>query len=604
MIRNNLNLLKSQITNSKQNIKNLLKFNGLKIYKNFTITNEEKGKGTFSPINNQKVVDYDNTFDKSTNNRPSSASKIFGLPRHVVDLYIEYPVDINTNLFNRLFKNVNYEVNTQIVVDKGNIFKAFQALILFSYIKVDTFVIIDDEEDLETLLSISESTLKEPAVHVYDSQSMTKMFNYEHRGVCFLNSKKLMENNCLNKLTENLKNKRVFFIFYNIKSWGNFMTFLGNPKIGDLIKLNYFHTLQRENSNSSLLQKFFSKTIQTYILNQSEQKELLLAGIINYGMTVTEDSLALTSFECAKKYIRQNKRVLILCTSQEEKNKILKEIEMNSSFFGQNKKKLINVLLGNEVTDEETSNPFDVLIEAPFVSVSEFINRKLSLFKLEEKKDCVMISLLRPDHAKIMDEHRQSDSLKIKIMNLLSSSFLYNDIIPSCETKITSDLNKNEFYSKVEDFATKFKCNHKGFEYYFENISKNPNLVKKISQIFFEQNFKEFFTQEREDISLLTGEKGFYTVLLRPLSTNQLDERYTITRFLLRHGLIETANYEEKVLRIFNTFDFVFDIPVNKLEELMRKASEAKIHVEHLSERPVVFHHQFSDFLKGKKNVK
>ena len=122
-------------------------------------------------------------------------------------------------------------------------------------------------------------------------------------------------------------------------------------------------------------------------------------------------------------------------------------------------------------------------------------------------------------------------------------------------------------------------------------------------KIFFEQNFKEFFTQEREDISLLTGERGFYTVLIRPLSTNQLDERYTITRFLLRNGLVETANYEEKVLRIFNSFDFVFDIPVNKLDELLRTASDAKLHVEHLSERPIVFHHQFSDLLKGKKNV-
>jgi hypothetical protein len=127
-------------------------------------------------------------------------------------------------------------------------------------------------------------------------------------------------------------------------------------------------------------------------------------------------------------------------------------------------------------------------------------------------------------------------------------------------------------------------------------------MLKKICLHFFSQNKKLLFDTNRENISLLTGESGFYTVKITPISSKQLEERYFVMKFLMRNGLAEANEYDRKVFRIYQSFSFVFDIPCDRFEELKAKAEDSEMSMEFIKELPIIFHHQYSDMLKNNKN--
>jgi hypothetical protein len=629
MISKNFNFLKVLINSKKKE----LKINHYQNCKNFAFTplkvtneptefnkraNNENSSQFQSPAPNKSTYVKPDYFEKFSNVRPESVIKIFSLPRHVQDLYMKAPLDINSELTNKISRKISHDVNSNFVIGNGNMIRVLQTVLLFAYVKKTVYVFIDSEEELQAYLNAAETVLNEPAFHIFDEKSISTIQGYEMRSISFININRLKENNLLDKINNHILDKTGLFIFLDIKNWQNVDDFLRISKVGEKIFKGVISVLQKENEKKyTVLRKYMSRTIQETIFTKKEQKELNLFGISHYGMSVTEEGIITVSLECAKKYLRHGKQVLILCQNLKDKEKILKEIDSTSSIFGKKEKELLKVYLSEEMdqlinsqNQEENSennnnkaenpnflNYFDVLIEAPFISETHINYRKFNFLKADPDDNATMISLIRPYDFRIIDEMRQSDTLKIKVINLLSSAFLYNDLITKNDVK-TENLNKNEFYEKVENFANEFKPKHKSFDYYYDNIKNNPVLLKKIVHMFFEQNFKEFFTKEREDVSLITGEAGYKTVIIKPMTTLQLEERYSVTRFLLRHGFCETANYDEQVLRIFNSFNFVFDVPADKIDIIRKKAAEENYIIENVHERPIIFYHQFREFLR------
>lgn len=623
MISKNFNFLKV-LSKSKYEVKKMNIYNNFKKFA-FTPLKIENKKNSKEIIDNENTPSFANRnssskspeyFEKFSNERPKNKIKIFSLPRNIQDLYMKAPLDINSDITENISKKILHDIHSNFVVGNGSLIKVLQTILLFTYLKKSLYIIIDNEEDLSKYIKAAENVLKEPAFNICDEKSLSNIKGY--RGAYFLNINKLKENNLINKISNHVLDRNGIFIFLDIKNWNSLDDFILKSKLNEKIQKGLISVLQKENENKyNILNKYLSKPFQNAIFTINQQKELNLSGITHYGMSVTEQGIITVSIECAKKYLRKDKNVLILCKNSKEKDKILKEIESNSSVFGNKEKELLKVYLSEELDqviknqDENKQknhikdylNYFDVLIEAPFVSESLFNYRKYNFLKIGPQDNPEIISLIRPNDFLIIDDMRQRDVLKIKVINLLSSTFLYNDLININDLK-TQNLNKNEFYEKLEKFANEFQPKHKSFDYYYDNIKNNQVLLKRIVHMFFEQNFKEFFTKEREDISLITGERGYSTVIIKPMTTLQLEERYSITRFLLRHGLCETANYDEQVFRIFNSFDFVFDVSSENLEILKKKAAEESFIVENIDERPIVFHHQFRELLKDNHKEK
>lgn len=75
--------------------------------------------------------------------------------------------------------------------------------------------------------------------------------------------------------------------------------------------------------------------------------------------------------------------------------------------------------------------------------------------------------------------------------------------------------------------------------------------------------------------------------------------RYSIVKFLLRENISNIANLDEKIFRVFETMDYVVDVPFNHLEDIQKRAEETNLIIQEISTLPVLYQNPFKDYYRS-----
>jgi hypothetical protein len=255
---------------------------------------------------------------------------------------------------------------------------------------------------------------------------------------------------------------------------------------------------------------------------------------------------------------------------------------------------------------------FEVVIELPFESIDEFNRRQESLDNSSINKQSYMISLINPKSSREIEELQKTTNIKFKIQNLISKiQNINNESVPlessESESNLNSDkTNKEEqsFFKNIQNMVQKSKVHvekNEIIESYYQKLKSNPFLQKTIFSLFLNSNFDQFFTNnDVENISLLNSKKGFRTVQISPLNSKQFEERFYIVKFLLSNKICGLKELDHKVFRVYESFDYICDIPVERLNEIIKNGEEMGLDIKVVKILPIIYHNVYKDlYYKG-----
>ena len=625
---------------------------------------------------------------KNTKNKPNRLIDLnLKKSDNIFLIKMNIPMNDETQLaiFNKILKFQNFD----LISDKMN-FKVLLKTILFSnYAKGHIYFIVDEDETAKNIINLLNDieldlawVQDEKQIDLFNTK-ITHRFLFNYKNVKIDKIPNFKENSLLVFFVENKKNLAAWASTEEVK----------NVLEKSMIFL-YNRTIEESNTIQSVLKKYnFKQPFYSKVLNDKQYEVLFNYGISHYAMCVTMKNISIVCKENCKKFLRLGKKVLIICDKEQSKKELLLslgELEeymktdnigtLPTSKIQENKKHqmmvnpknstnssdrnksnhLIQIRLNSELTNvksqKDETEKYDVVIEYPILTPVAFKDRRKYL-KKNEWGDTFMLSLYHEKESIIIEEMRKLDAVIIKVRNLLSSTWLYDNTEttksqeieeantktkefdskqnvknsksksssikssenkPSILKKENSNFSENsltkistlDFHHKLEEFIkTESKLpsfyddSHNtdfvNLEEIYKSIQNNDYLKKQIFYTFMKQNFKKFFHFEYESISLLTGEPGWYTVLIISQNNKQMEERYLVVKFLIQQGLC-TMDYEDKVFRVYEKFDHIIDIPCEKFKEFKKNAEAANFGVKILNELPIIHRNQFTDLIRHK----
>jgi hypothetical protein len=69
-------------------------------------------------------------------------------------------------------------------------------------------------------------------------------------------------------------------------------------------------------------------------------------------------------------------------------------------------------------------------------------------------------------------------------------------------------------------------------------------------------------------------------------------------KFLLRQQVTDIKSLDEKVFRVYESFDYVFDIPYDKINDLKGKAEKMNMRIDILNSLPILYQNPYKDLYK------
>jgi len=190
---------------------------------------------------------------------------------------------------------------------------------------------------------------------------------------------------------------------------------------------------------------YISKQLNYINFNDEEENTLIDLGVKHYAMFLNHiKDAAFVSAQCAKKFLRQNKKVLVIFPIESDEALFEKEFykisgkELSSENLAKVKEEMEGLLTIKNLNsikklfqeDSLNSNKhkiYDVVIECPYQNIEHFREIKRKFLKASLWDDKYIISCLKPSDGEEIQNLRQFEIEKFKIINLLSCSFLIND---------------------------------------------------------------------------------------------------------------------------------------------------------------------------------
>jgi hypothetical protein len=606
-----------------------------KNYKNFTILNTVVSKNKTYKSLFEDGVDYSNTNLRGTNNferieKKFSAlgdkneeklkehtyidkSAILSLTKERKNLFnkLNYPFveHFQYKIFNIIYKNQNINY---LCTDKPRYEVIYSALFL-SLVnnKPGLYIIVEKDEDALNLIKVA-NFMNADFIYIKD-KSQLELSHSKITSNFIINLQFLMNEEGDSKFITSILKETGHFVFHEINDVKKFLDWTKKnsiKRIMDNCKKVFIHS--DKNKNLQIINGLNSqKMFYTVTVTSEEAEKMRNLGVIHYGMCVNERTIDLIVIENVKKYLGQEKEILIICETEDNRNELISKLLSKEGLNVDNIKKL-EIKTNKEIIDYINPVGFDVVIEYPFDSPKTFLQRKRFL-KKNSWDFSEMISLFYPYNLTDIAEMRSTNLLKMKVINLLSASWLLNtedtnNSENDTEKLITSDKKNSEitknstppldFYAKLDNFLKEEEAIHSNNKDFFnsldmnalyDKVNKNPTLLKKILLKFFTQNYSHFFNRQHEVISLTTGEPGFYTVKITPVTTKQLEERFHVVKFLIKQGICNSSDFYSKVYRVHESFETAVDIPFERYEEFKNVAESQNLKVEILRELPILF---------------
>lgn len=587
--------------------------------------------------------------------------------------------EIQISIFNKLMKNQNID----IISDKIKYEVLIKILLVSNHIKENSiYFVIDDDEDGKQILNLL-NDLELELVWIKDD-TQNELFNTPITNRFLFNYKNFK----VGKIPKFRDNSYLIFLSENKK---NMLPWLSSDEMKNNLQKSSSFFLNKNTDDSqsiqSILKKINPKNISMVkMLTEKQNENLFNFGIKHSAMCVMKSNITIVCLENCKKFLRLGMKVLIICDKEKDRQELIislgeiKEFVSKKSDHNTNKNissELIQIKLNSELLNRDDIAKYDVVIEYPFISIDMFKERRKYLKRMKWG-EAIMISFYYEKESYYIEELRKMNFALVRVKNLLSAAWLYDDnerlnnnliksdsnfdsnfdlksnsqktsntntniingqsninIIKSSESKQnikrghTPSQNQNqiqnrnstqasttcnipplEIFNKLDNFI---KIENKlpsftddtnitdfvNLEDLFHKVQKNKYLQKQIFFHFMRQNFKKFFNLEYESISLITGEPGWYTVKIISKTPKQMEERYSVIKFLIQQGVC-TMDYEDKVFRVYEKFDHVLDIPCEKYKELKKNAETVHMDVEILNELPIFHRNQFSDLIRHK----
>ena len=350
---------------------------------------------------------------------------------------------------------------------------------------------------------------------------------------------KIINNFELHKININ-DTKLKFIMFYQINDESLITQWYQNcPQVKSFLQNYLIVTMNTEDNSSRALIRALNlkKNFKKEVPSDSTLKELFNLGINYFGMCIKEEYRIDAIAGIVKKYNKLKKKILIVC--RRDKNELVKELKNKEISVEQ-----LDIIDDTEQNLEISPN-YDVVIDLDFKK-DQFLNLR-DFLRVDATSQVTLITLFSSQKLKDVEEMRKYAKFKMEIRNLMSEEFL----------------------SAQKDWLIKCK------------------------------DYNNDFIPHKTSFSLLTGDPGYNTCLLVSKSSKQHEERYNIAKFILRQGIITFSDVDFKVHRVYEDFDLLFDIPIDKFEELKANAEKENIGIQKLTKLPIVYINPHAEIVKN-----
>lgn len=167
--RNLMSILKNNFPITNALNKSTSKALNVKFYSKFT-----KIENSNNSSNDKNVK-----FEKLTQNKPTIFFKNYSMPRYISNVYSNFSFPINSEIFVKIWRNVNSKINTNISSVVGQLEKLLQVSLFFNFGKSSALVFVERDEDALPLLSLLENIFNIPVIYIKDSSYYKSLSDYK-----------------------------------------------------------------------------------------------------------------------------------------------------------------------------------------------------------------------------------------------------------------------------------------------------------------------------------------------------------------------------------------------------------------------------------------